>query len=152
MIDKKFVTDIRTKAIIFDKFFAEQLTPAKNGSVLPSSQEFLTQERLCSLDFSNDEIFKLVRSLNVHKAHVFDDISIRIIKLYDKSLVKSLIILFQSSIKLSHYPDIWKKSNIIHVHKKSNKQLVQNYRPISLLTFFGKIFEKVSSVGFITFF
>ena len=43
LIDKKFVTNSRTKANIFNKFFAEQSTPLKNGSVLPSSQDFLTQ-------------------------------------------------------------------------------------------------------------
>ena len=89
MIDKKIVTDITTKANIFNKFFAEQYTPLKNESVLLSSQVFLTKERLCSLDFNNYEIFKLIRSLNVHKAHGHDDISIRIIKICDKFLVKS---------------------------------------------------------------
>ena len=68
LIDKKIVTDITTKANIFNKFFAEQYTPLKNESVLLSSQVFLTKERLCSLDFNNYEIFKLIRSLNVHKA------------------------------------------------------------------------------------
>ena len=48
----------------------------------------------------------------------------------------------QSFIKSSHYPDIWKKSNFIPVHKKKDKQLNQNYRSISLLPIFGKIFEK----------
>ena len=43
----------------------------------------------------------------------------------------------------SHYPDIWKKSNIIAVHKKNDKQLVKNYRPISLLPIFGKLFKKI---------
>ena len=84
-IDKKFVTDIITKANIFNKFFAEQCSPLKNGNVLPSSQEFLTQERLCSLDFSNDEILKLIRSLDGH-----DDTSIRMIKICDKPLVNLL--------------------------------------------------------------
>ena len=36
-----------------------------------------------------------------------------------------------------------KKSNIIPVHKKNDKQLVENYRPITLLPIFGKIFEKI---------
>ena len=67
--------------------------------------------KVSSLDSSNDEILKLIRSLNVHKAHEHDDISIRMIKLCDKSLVKPSIILFQNSIKLSHYTGIWKKSN-----------------------------------------
>ena len=39
--------------------------------------------------------------------------------------------------------DIWKSSNIIPEHKKNDKQLVENYRPISLLPIFGKIFEKI---------
>ena len=65
------------------------------------------------------------------------------IKICDKSLLKPLILLFQNSAKLSYFPDIWKRSNIIPVHKKNDKQLVKNYRPISLLPIFGKIFEKI---------
>ena len=34
-------------------------------------------------------------------------------------------------------------SDIILVHKKSDKQLVKNYRQISLLSIFEKIFEKI---------
>ena len=68
---------------------------------------------------------------------------IRMIKIYDKSLSKPLILLFQNSAKLSFFPDIWKRPNIIPVHKKNDKQLVKNYRPISLLPILGKIFEKI---------
>ena len=35
LIDNKFVTDIQTKGNIFNKFFADQCTPLKNGSGLP---------------------------------------------------------------------------------------------------------------------
>ena len=145
LIDDKFVTDIQTKAKIFNKFFADQCTPLKNGSVLPKSQIFLTQSRLCTLHFDEKEIIKIIRNLNVHKAHCHGDISIRMIKICDKSILKPLILLFENSTKSSYYPDIWKKSNIIPVHKKNDKQLVNNYRPISLLPIFGKIFEKIIS-------
>ena len=64
------------------------------------------------------------------------------IKICDKSLLEPLIILFKNSTKSSHYPDIWKRSNIISVHKKNDKQLVINYQPISLLPIFGKKFKK----------
>ena len=79
----------------------------------------------------------------MQEAHRHQDISIRMIKIYHKSFVKPLLILFQNSIKSSHFPDILKKSNIILAHKRNDKQLIQNYRPISLLPIFGKIFEKV---------
>ena len=138
MVDHKFVTDMKAKANIFNKFFAEQCITLKNDSKLPSNQTFLTQSRWSSLDFNKEEILKIIRALNIHKAHGHDDISIRMIKICDKSLLKPLIILFQNSTKSSHYPDIWKKSNIIPVHKKNDKQLVKNYRPISLLPIFGK--------------
>ena len=127
---------MKTKADIFNKFFAEQCTPLKIDSKLPNSQIFLTQSRLSSLDFNEDEALKMIRSLNIHKAHGHDDISIRMIKICDKSLLKPLTILFQNSINSSCYPIIWKRSNIIPVHKKNNKQLVNNYRPISLLPIF----------------
>ena len=57
--------------------------------------------------------------------------------------MKPLILLFKNSTKSSYYPGIWKRSNIILVHKKNNKRLVNNYQPISLLPIFGKIFEKI---------
>ena len=41
------------------------------------------------------------------------------------------------------FPDIWKKANVLPVHKKESRQIKKNYRPISLLPICGKIFEKV---------
>ena len=143
MVNDKFVTDIQIKANIFNKFFADQCTPLKNNSSLPVNQIFLTQSRLTSLDFDEDELLKIIRALNINKAHGHDDISIRMIKICDKSLIKPLTFLFKTSVRSSHYPDIWKKSNIIPVHTKNDKRLVNNYRPISLLPVFGKIFEKI---------
>ena len=126
LIDNKFVTDIQTKANIFNKFFAEQCTPLRNGSVLPVNQMFLTQARLKSLDFKDAEILKIIRALSINNAHGYDDISISMIKVCGKSLLKPLILLFKNSFQSSCYPDIWKRSNIIPAHKKSDKQLVNN--------------------------
>ena len=58
-----------------------------------------------------DEIFKITRILNINKAHDYD-ISTRMIKICDKSLLKPLILLFQNSTKLSYNQDIWKRYNI----------------------------------------
>ena len=143
MVDDKFVADIQKKANVFNKFFAEQCTPLDNNSSLPVNQLFLTQSRLTSLDLDDDELLKIIRALNINKAHGHDDISIRMIKICDKSLIKPLMLIFKKSIRSSYYPDIWKKSNIIPVHKKNDKRLVNYYRPISLLPVFGKIFEKI---------
>ena len=83
LIHDKFVTDIQAKANIFNKFFADQCTPLKNNSMLPSNQLFMTQTRLISLDFNEGEILKIISALNINKAHGQDGISIRMIKICD---------------------------------------------------------------------
>ena len=133
----------RKKTNIFNNFFADQCQPLNSASDLPTNQIFLTWSRLGSLDFNEGELFQLIRALNINKAHGHDDIFIRMIKVCDKSLLKPLIVLFKNSIKSSCCPGIWEKSNIISVHNKNDKKLVENYRPISLLPIFGKIFEKL---------
>ena len=88
-------------------------------------------------------ILKKLRALNISKAHGYDNIPIRMIKICGKSLTKPLIISFKSSTKSSYYSDIMKRSNITSVHEKNDKQLVNNYRTISLLPIFGNNFEKI---------
>ena len=79
---------------------------------------FLTLSRLGILDFNENVVLKKIRALNIHKAHDHDDISIRMIPVCDRLLLKPLIILFQNSVKYSYYPDTWKRSNNIPVHRK----------------------------------
>ena len=38
---------------------------------------------------------------------------------------------------------MWKKSNICPIHKKGDKQVINNYRPVSLLPICGKVFERL---------
>ena len=47
------------------------------------------------------------------------------------------------SLKKGKFQEIWKKANVVPAHKKEDKMLVKNYRPISLLPIFGKILERV---------
>ena len=48
-----------------------------------------------------------------------------------------------SSIANGVFPDILKIGKITPVYKKDDKELFENYRPVSTLPIFGKIFEKV---------
>ena len=70
-------------------------------------------------------------------------ISIRMLKLCGKSICKPLDLIFQSCIKQGKFPTEWKKANVVPVHKKGDKQILKNYRPVSLLPICGKIFERL---------
>ena len=65
------------------------------------------------------------------------------IKICNEPVTIPLKIIFEESLKKGIFPGIWKKGNIIPAHKKEDKTLINNYRPISLLAIFGKIFERV---------
>ena len=143
LINNKLESDFKTKANYFNSFFASKCTPLINNSTLPNSLQYVSAARLSSFSFNEEVILKIINALNINKVHGHDDISIRMIKLCSKSVVKPLSIIFKNCIDTGTFPDIWKRSNIIPVHKKGDKQIVDNYRPVSLLPIFGKILEKL---------
>ena len=89
LIDDTSATDIQKKTNIFNKFFADQCPPLNNASDLPTNQIFLAQSRLGSSDFNGGELLQIIRALNMNNAHGHDDICIRMIKIHDRSLLKT---------------------------------------------------------------
>ena len=104
--------------------------------------DYISTARLSSINFNNADILKIIKYLYDTKGHGHNDISVRMIKLCGQFIVKPLSILLKM-IDNGIFPDIWKKSNIIPVHKKGDKQIIDNYRHVSLLPICGKIFEKL---------
>ena len=137
-----FITDFRQKAELFNSFFAEQCSTLQNSSKLPTNLAPRTDQLLTSINFSQDDILKIIQNLNPNKAHGPDKINIRIIKICGNSLCKPLGLIFKSSIIKGEFPSEWKKANVVPVHKKGDKQSLKNYRPILMLPIFGKCFER----------
>ena len=65
------------------------------------------------------------------------------LRLCDDSVILPLNIIFSNILSTSIYPHLWKIANVTPGFRKGDKQLLQNYRPISLLPICGKIFEKI---------
>ena len=69
-------------------------------------------------------------------------ISVRLLKICYSSTVRPLSNIFKNC----SFPNSWEKSNVVPIHKKGGKLLLQDYRPVSLLLICGKIFEKIISI------
>ena len=52
------------------------------------------------------------------------------IKICDQVLVPPLMIIFKNVLHSGKYPDQWKKANVVPVHKKESKNLLNNYNSI----------------------
>ena len=96
-----------------------------------------TDKRINDIPIPNGEILKLVRNVNPIKE------SGQMLLLCDDYVVLPPNIIFHNILDKAIYPDMWKLANVTPIHKKENKQLVKNYRSISLLPICGKIFEKI---------
>ena len=114
-----------------------------NNSKLPDKITYNSAARLTSIKFDNNDILKVMKSLNVNKAHGHDGILVRMIKMCDESLVQPFSLIFRGCIDTGVHPNTLKKSNLVPVHKKGDKQIVNNYRPVSLLPICSKILEKI---------
>ena len=57
--------------------------------------------------------------------------------------VNLLKLAFESYLESGNFHTGWKKVNAVPVHKKGDKQILKNYRPMSLLPIIGKILERL---------
>ena len=83
-----------------------------------------------------------VYSLDCKNAPGWDNLSITMSKLCNIEIVKLLYLIYMKRLETGRFPSSW-KANVIPVHKKENRQLKKNYRPISLLAICGKMLDKL---------
>ena len=105
--------------------------------------DFLKYSGYFTTSSLNTDILKIIQNLNPNKAHGHDKISIPMLKICGNSLCRPLELTFNDCLVNGIFPSVWKKGNIVPVHKKNDKQPLNNYRPISLLPICSKILERL---------
>ena len=103
---------------------------------------FYTDNSLFTVSFSHKNVAKIIQNLNPSKTHGHDNISICMLILCGSTIYRLLKIIFKEALSTSLFPSEWKKGNIVPVHKKGDKQVLNNYHTFSLLP---KIFERLIS-------
>ena len=66
-----------------------------------------------------------------------------LIKLIYPSFISTILNIFKSTFSTGEIPTLLKASGIIPLYKSGNKNLFENYKPISLTCIFSKILEKL---------
>ena len=77
----------------------------------------------------------------------WDEISAGIYTSYIDSYIKSLTFLINTSINQGIFPDYLKTPKVVPIYKSGDKTDILNYRPISILTYFSRIFDKIMLIS-----
>ena len=78
--------------------------------MLPTNSESLTDKSLSNITFTDNDIGKIIKSLDLNKAHGRDMISIRMLKLCGRSVYKPIQLIFRPVQIKGISPSIGKKS------------------------------------------
>ena len=84
-----------------------------------------------------------MREVNINKAIGPDGIPSKFLRECSHELSYSVCALYNYSLATGMLPQLWKRANVVPLYKKGNPNLVNNYRPVSLLPVIVKILEKL---------
>ena len=93
-------------------------------------------------DVTSDEIIQLSRQLKQSHSPGLDQIDPGLAKISIPVIAHLLDSLINCSFKSGIFPDPLKIAKVIPLHKSDSKESIRNYRPISILPYFSKFFEK----------
>ena len=144
-------SDPQLIADAFAQFFAGYYITS--GPRLIGCSQFVNSSSVLDIpSFSEGEVLASLKRLKGKLTAVPDMIPSFLLK--DCSLVfaRPLTALFNLCLSTETFPDGWKLSKLTPIHKKGSKCEVQNYRPITIINNFSKVFEMVLHERISTFF
>lgn len=116
----------------------------------PSIAESIIKENieLCNNEFSfryisDTDVIKTFNTINVKRTADLWGNSVEITKSIINLIAPKLALIFNKCIKRGVFPDLMKCSKVIPLFKAGSTSDPTNYRPISVLPTFSKIFEKL---------
>lgn len=137
----------------FSKFFdslvqqlAKEITDIPFVNYSPEIMEVFTLTPV-----SPEEIVQIINSFKNKHCSGYDEVPLSLIKSCSDELKTVISYIVNNSFKFGIFPDQLKYSLIKPIFKKGNKNAVENYRPISLLPSFSRIFEKAMSARLLEF-
>jgi len=127
----------------FNQYFSSVFT-SEDLSNIPTPVTVLDGLVQCTdLQFDVNTVTKALLKLRPDKSMGPDGLAPRLL-LETKELISyPLCLLFRKSLDETSIPDDWKQATVTPIFKKGNRNQAENYRPVSLTSVIGKLFESI---------
>ena len=150
------ISDPTKVATMFNQYFsniASNLKSNVNTRLTFDPGGFLVNSSPYSMHVNqvdNSEVYEIVKSLK-NKSTLDSKISALKIANSVYSFTDTLAKMINKSFDEGKFPKMLKTARVVPIHKEGSKTDVANYRPISLLSSFSKIYEKLMHKRLLTF-
>ena len=139
------VTNSKDIANGFNEFFVSigpELAKDIHSDINPLTYVNNINNSIAIFDVSCEEVRNIIHSLkNSSAGH--DEFPTFVGKLCVDSYIEPLTFLINSSLRTGVFPSELKLARVVPIFKAGDSSALTNYRPISVLTFFTKVFEKI---------
>jgi hypothetical protein len=162
LINGSTINDPQIMANHFNKFFTsmpskivEQIIPidqnnvpnfAENFFKNPPGNDDIPSLNLAGVSVTPGEIIDATNILSPKKSQDMNGVFLFFIKKFINLLANPLAHVFTCSLKHGHVPNQLKIAKVVPIYKSGDRQSMDNYRPISLLSNYSKILEKIVAI------
>ena len=142
IIDNKEVCERLDIANAFASKF-ERMYASIDTAVDPISFDRLTDGNvLDTIDIVEDDILNIINSLKCGKVNL-EGIPVNILKCVSAAISKPLLTIYSESLSTGFLPRSFKVARVTPIYKSGNPKSVDNYRPISVISIFAQIIERL---------
>ena len=128
------------KANILNDHFIKQSTLENPDDQTPDISQF--EAEITDINITKDEVYVILSKLDINKASGPDKIHNKLLKVAADIISDPLAKFFNRCIRSGLFPNCWKLAHVTPLLKKTPASSCTNYRPISLISCVGKVFER----------
>ena len=154
-INNFFITAV-SKLCIEDHYaYEENFHNEYNSTIVNIVEQFKNHPSICKIkenisvnekfsfnSMTSDQVENVIKNLNTHKATQCNDIPAKIILKSSDIVSPYLSNIYTRSIQNYTFPNALKEADVTPIHKKGDRILMENYRPVSILPNDSKIYER----------
>ena len=142
------ISDKLEIANAFNKYFSKiGATTAQNVPQTNTKYgDYLNEPNLNSIflePIESTQIINIVNKLKPKLSSGHDEISTKLLKSTIQNIIHPITHIINRSLLTGIFPDKLKIAKVVPIYKASNTAELKNYRPVSLLSSFSKLFERV---------
>ena len=140
------ITDIKSIANVFNNIYIK--TGVKLAKEIKRNPRY-SPKRVNSINSifltatNSAEVQETIMSLKNNKAPGIDGLRAETLRNISSSVSEPLAYILNRCMEVGYCPSAFKASVVLPLHKNGDHMVVTNYRPISLITSYSKIFEKI---------